>query len=209
MNAVLAPGRKAHPLCDARLAEGYRTLQLGATARRPLAPGRCDERPARLGCARGARTRVHGVFRCCRWWLRRIGARAPGVEPTRGRVRHDRRGPRFVAGLGAEGDHSDDQSVFVAWRRSKPAHESGLWWAFAAAAAVIAIGGAIGGGRGDLVPLVGAAMWFSVCTGPLVWDLYEKDKASRKQCPDCCEEVKVGARVCRYCGYRWRDADGC
>ena len=51
--------------------------------------------------------------------------------------------------------------------------------------------------------LISATALFAGIAGPLVFDLYGKDKASRKACPDCCEEVKAGARVCRYCGYRW------
>jgi hypothetical protein len=59
------------------------------------------------------------------------------------------------------------------------------------------------------IPIVGvliAAAVFVLAAGPLVFDLYEVDKASRKPCPDCCESVKVGARVCRYCGHRWPQA---
>jgi hypothetical protein len=52
--------------------------------------------------------------------------------------------------------------------------------------------------------LVLSTVVFAAVAGPLALDLYKADKASRKQCPDCCEWVKAEARVCRYCGYRWQ-----
>lgn len=81
----------------------------------------------------------------------------------------------------------------------------GIVAAVTASGLVVVLGRVIGG-SGDLVALGGAAVVIALATWPLAWDLYERDKASRKVCPDCCEEVKVGARVCRYCGYRWTEA---
>ena len=49
----------------------------------------------------------------------------------------------------------------------------------------------------EALALVTATVFFAVAAGLTMWDLYEHDKASRKVCPECCEQVKVGARVCR------------
>jgi hypothetical protein len=67
----------------------------------------------------------------------------------------------------------------------------------------------LGLGGSDVLFVVGAVVYFASVVGPLILDLFEIDKASRKPCPDCCEEVKVRARVCRYCGHRWPNAPGC
>jgi hypothetical protein len=38
----------------------------------------------------------------------------------------------------------------------------------------------------------------------VLWDAHRRTRAaSVKECPDCLENVKRAARVCRYCGYRW------
>ena len=63
---------------------------------------------------------------------------------------------------------------------------------------------AIGGSELALIGV--ATAYISTSMAPLAWDLYEQDKASRKRCPDCCEDVKAGARVCRYCGHRWTES---
>lgn len=49
---------------------------------------------------------------------------------------------------------------------------------------------------------------FAVSTGLLflrAWVVQQRTeyKTSHKECPDCAETVKVKARVCRYCGYRF------
>jgi hypothetical protein len=41
---------------------------------------------------------------------------------------------------------------------------------------------------------------------PSVWVLYQFDKLTHKLCPECCETVKVGARICRYCRYEFAPA---
>jgi hypothetical protein len=55
----------------------------------------------------------------------------------------------------------------------------------------------------DRVTLLFATGMFAFTALPLAKDLYKADKASRKKCEDCCETVKVGARVCRHCGYEF------
>jgi hypothetical protein len=47
---------------------------------------------------------------------------------------------------------------------------------------------------GRRVDEAGAALIFAAATSPLTFALYERDKATRKQCPDCCESVKVAAQ---------------
>jgi hypothetical protein len=44
-----------------------------------------------------------------------------------------------------------------------------------------------------------AYVYVAVAAIPLFWDAYQHDKEAHKQCPDCCESVKSGARVCRFC----------
>ena len=40
----------------------------------------------------------------------------------------------------------------------------------------------------------------------VLWDAYRRTRAAAvKECPDCLETVTRGARVCRYCGYRWAE----
>ena len=32
-------------------------------------------------------------------------------------------------------------------------------------------------------------------------------KSLIKECPDCAEDVKLKAKVCRFCGYKWSQSD--
>ena len=48
-----------------------------------------------------------------------------------------------------------------------------------------------------------AYVYVALAAIPLFWDAYQLDKEAHKQCPDCCESVKSGASVCRYCRHKF------
>jgi uncharacterized membrane protein YfcA len=47
-------------------------------------------------------------------------------------------------------------------------------------------------------------LYVSVGAVTAFWFAYQLDQLRSKECPDCCEAVKAGARVCRFCGYEFR-----
>jgi peptidoglycan/LPS O-acetylase OafA/YrhL len=51
---------------------------------------------------------------------------------------------------------------------------------------------------------VGAYAVGVASAAPIIWLAYMVDKYSHRECPDCAERVKSQARVCRYCGYRFK-----
>lgn len=42
-----------------------------------------------------------------------------------------------------------------------------------------------------------------VATGVMAWEWRETRRERWHECPDCCSDVLVRARVCRHCGYRF------
>jgi hypothetical protein len=47
--------------------------------------------------------------------------------------------------------------------------------------------------------------YVALAATPIVGWAYLIDRERHKTCPDCCEAVKVMARVCRFCGYDFVD----
>lgn len=52
---------------------------------------------------------------------------------------------------------------------------------------------------------LGTVAWFGLDS---LQDHLRAKAASVKECPDCLEDVKCGARVCRYCGFRFSSTQG-
>jgi hypothetical protein len=50
-------------------------------------------------------------------------------------------------------------------------------------------------------------VYVAVLASPLFWWAYQRDKWQHKECPDCCERIKAGARVCPYCRYEFAPLD--
>ena len=47
---------------------------------------------------------------------------------------------------------------------------------------------------------VTAYLYVSLAAIPIFWLLYQLDRQNHRECPMCCERIKAGARICRYCG---------
>ena len=78
---------------------------------------------------------------------------------------------------------------------------------FGAVAVAVPVFTASAAAHGDdsLLIILGATLYFM--TAFALYGVYEARERARaasvKECPDCLETVKRGARVCRWCGYRW------
>jgi hypothetical protein len=74
----------------------------------------------------------------------------------------------------------------------RPAPFMPVLWVLASLASVILVGKLWG-------RVTGAYAYAAVSSLPLVWLAYRLEARRYKACPDCCETVRAGARVCRYC----------
>jgi len=61
----------------------------------------------------------------------------------------------------------------------------------------------LGSHPGHTLRLIAAIVYASALVIPLATAVYLNERATHKECPDCCERVKAKANVCRYCGYRF------
>ena len=51
---------------------------------------------------------------------------------------------------------------------------------------------------------MGGLVTFGLLAFFYVWELRQGYKKSRTVCPECSNVVLASARVCHYCGYRWK-----
>jgi DNA-directed RNA polymerase subunit RPC12/RpoP len=87
---------------------------------------------------------------------------------------------------------------FELWRRGGPTR-FGVYWLVLFGIEVILV-----------VVVALAADWFpslgyivaGIALLPTTIERYRSDRASRRKCPDCREEIRADANVCKHCGFR-------
>jgi hypothetical protein len=55
--------------------------------------------------------------------------------------------------------------------------------------------------------VIGSYAYVTATALPIVWIAYKHESRRYKECPECCESVRAGARVCRYCHSAFAPAD--
>ena len=83
-----------------------------------------------------------------------------------------------------------------------------MGWAYAVRVAAIIAAMVVTGVVAGVVAFdswehITAYVYVALAAIPLFWDAYQLDKEGHKQRPDCCESVKSGARVCRFCRHEF------
>jgi hypothetical protein len=93
-------------------------------------------------------------------------------------------------------------SGFLAFRRLTGRYKLRHWWLYVAvqASGMLLTWAVVSSGSSQATTEYAMAYVFAgLAVLPVVWLSYQLDKANHKICPMCCERIKAGARICRYC----------